>query len=177
MANNYQQATVEPTIPSNLVTEEELELLQECGFDYEEYDNEFYFFTEFGVDGYDHDWSLIFQNIINKPGSTINEVVVKAAETCSKMRPGEFGGWITYITKKNIRGGSIWELEDRFRREEQQTRLSKKLDFIQSVLNVAEADNDVFLDINRSDPEGLAESKKHAKKILIAKNLVESLRE
>jgi len=176
MANNYTSATVEPTFPEGLLTSDELELLGECGFHLDIHDNELYFYVEDGVWD-EHDWVGIFQNAILRSNGEIKEVVVNAAEYCSKMRPGEFGGWVTYITKDKYWCGSTYGLLTKFRKQSKETPFDKKISFITSVLNIAEEDNNVFTDSNSNDAEGLKECKKHAKKIQVAKRLLESLME
>jgi len=50
-----------------------------------------------------YSWGLIIQGILNKPECNgIEDVCVMGAYTCSKMRPGAFGGWVTRITRDNL---------------------------------------------------------------------------
>lgn len=165
MANNYEQATVEPIIPASAVSDFERELLRGFGFASEPGTLEagakaLYFFAEdsvnssyFGdltvgevmaaashgdnlaaalvkelgspeadltIDTFDEgipSWENILQRILRKPECQgIDEIVVMAAYTCSKMRPGEFGGWVTRITRDHIQSEGTRSMLDRMRK-------------------------------------------------------------
>lgn len=65
--------------------------------------------TEEGEDKLDsyimahYSFESIIQGILKKPGcSAIGDVCVMGAFTCSKMRPGEFGGWVMRITRETV---------------------------------------------------------------------------
>jgi hypothetical protein len=139
MANNYTQ----PTIPATLVTDVELDLLSRAGFEVHSYKDsngsclEHYLTVEEGF-VYDFDeWleelyegelkdvqyeniSDIFQAIISRSleseeDEDIDEFVIKGAYTCSKMRPGEFGGFVIRITADNVQEESTETMLERFR--------------------------------------------------------------
>jgi hypothetical protein len=167
MANNYEQATVEPVLPVSAVSDFERELLRGFGFASEPGTLEagvkaLYFFAEdsvnssyFGdltvgdvmeaasrgdslaaalvnelgspeadlaIDTFDEgipSWENILQHILRKPECQgIDEIVVKAAYTCSKMRPGEFGGWVTRITCEHVQSEGTHSMLDRMRKED-----------------------------------------------------------
>jgi hypothetical protein len=61
-----------------------------------------------------YSWELIIQGILNKPECNgIKDVCVMGAYTCSKMRPGAFGGWVTRITRDNVQyAGTFSALQD-----------------------------------------------------------------
>lgn len=121
MANNYTQATVSPTnIPESLFTEKELEQLDYLGFSYQKNrdSDTLYFFVEEGFvesdedeDGIEVNAFKIFQEIITRSLETpavesLRKVVIEGAYTCSKMRPGEFGGFVVRVTKDNVQFSS-----------------------------------------------------------------------
>lgn len=49
----------------------------------------------------DSDWSLIFQDIVRR-SAAVNEIIVTAAWTCTRMRPDGFGGSVMLITADAI---------------------------------------------------------------------------
>lgn len=112
MADNYEQATVEPTIPETAVSEEELSILEQCGFEWVKEHNHLYFYAQDGIND-EEDWIGTFQNILGKTPDT-SSIVVQGAYTCSKMRPGEFGGFLTYITKDNHKFADISDIRTFF---------------------------------------------------------------
>lgn len=64
-------------------------------------------------------WENILQHILQKPEcQDIDEIVVMAAYTCSKMRPGEFGGWVTRITRDRSQSEGTRSMLDRMRKED-----------------------------------------------------------
>ena len=62
-------------------------------------------------------WPDIFQHILNKPGCEIVEIIIEGANTCSKMRQGEFGGWVSRITKTSIQHRNTADLLGQMRDE------------------------------------------------------------
>jgi hypothetical protein len=125
MANNYVQATVEPLIPKVLFTDEDLNTLSENGVDWEDAgDGLLYFFIR---DGFDEDYvEPIFREALKKFDESeedipveedLTEIIIQGAFTCSKMRPGEFGGFVTIITKDGMAGTSTAGQIERLRRE------------------------------------------------------------
>lgn len=116
MANNYSPCTVTPDLPKDLFTEEELESLAAHGFTYHENSNNtLYYYSEEGFseaeDEDDTDPFEVFQRAL-KRSTDIDEIVIEGANYCSKMRPGEFGGYLIRITKDDVQLGSTqWILE------------------------------------------------------------------
>lgn len=82
--------------------------------------------TEEGEDKLDnyimahYSFESIIQGILKKPGcSSIGEVCVMGAFTCSKMRPGEFGGWVMRITRETVQYDGTYGIYRRMQEEEQ----------------------------------------------------------
>lgn len=119
MANNYTQATVYPELSKTLFTEQDLETLQENGFSFDEaHGDELYFYVEEGFD--EDETAHIFQKAIERSKNSdevdpVEEILIEGAFTCSKMRPGEFGGFVLRITEDNVQGGGTGLLIDMFR--------------------------------------------------------------
>lgn len=184
MANNYSQATVSPVLPVALVTDFELILLNEYGFQFETHgsngDTSYYFYVPDGerdsVDDFDLDsieeyskqgdeialelhefilengnndidqyisfqysWISLFQRILNKPGCTIDEIVVQGAYTCDKLRQGEFGGFITRITKFTVQHGGTQAMLIQM---QQEPAFLKALDIVYQLASANCADNE-----------------------------------
>lgn len=119
MANNYTQATVYPEIDKSLITDDEILTLGENGYSFDDLgDSRLYFYVE---EGFDFDETAhIFQEIIKRSQTSeetdpINEIVIEGAFTCSKMRPGEFGGFVARITIDDIQEAGTGLLLDMFR--------------------------------------------------------------
>jgi len=124
MANNYTQATVEPEIHPDLITPEEINELCDNGYNYvtTQY-GDYYFFVEEGF--WLDDTAHIWQNVIKRSKEftpdveviyeEIEEIVVEGAYTCSKMRPGEFGGFVARITEDDVQQAGTGLLLDMFR--------------------------------------------------------------
>ncbi len=130
MSNSYCMATVEPTIPSQLLTELDKQVFKLLGATIEEHDGECYIFFTDGVwlllDNYmdeelseyavtdedkefvksiiENDYSVqeILQVILNRPNINTRTFTVMGSFTCDKMRPGEFGGWVSLVSADNI---------------------------------------------------------------------------
>lgn len=141
MANNYTQATISPTIPTKLLTEVEQEILSLLGFTLHEYNSEeIYIVVEehclMDLEMFDdEEWEQslgqprpaeyvtvfdIFQQVIKRSlesgmDDPVEEVVIKGAFTCSKMRPDEFGGFVVRITKDEVFEGSTDMMLEHFR--------------------------------------------------------------
>ena len=82
--------------------------------------------TEEGEDKLDsyimahYSFESIIQGILKKPGcSYIGEVCVMGANTCSKMRPGEFGGWVMRITRETVKYDDTYTAYRRMQAEEE----------------------------------------------------------
>lgn len=119
MANHYTQATVDPRIPRELISNDDLTALNEQGFSSHHEGGLVYLFVEesfFEFEEHEGKSFLnIFQDICQK--SDIEEIVIQGAYTCSKARPGEFGGFVTRITKDKVQSGDIVDLLEQFRKE------------------------------------------------------------
>lgn len=61
----------------------------------------------------DSGWDKIFQDILRR-SATIDEIVVTAAFTCTKMRPDGFGGSVMLITADAIRYSSTMDMLEAF---------------------------------------------------------------
>jgi len=160
MANNYEQFTVSPLIPTHLVTKLELKILAGFGVNYEKHGSNYYFFSEDTQSGdiielspddltdkdnfvvkqlldyinanadlviefeAGHDIAIdledinrdavswqeitvasVFQSILKKVGAHefINEITIKGAFTCDRLRQDEFGGFVSLITNGSIK--------------------------------------------------------------------------
>lgn len=120
MANNHTQATVYPELHKSLFTQEELDTLGENGFSYDEVNSdELYFYIE---DGFDEDETAhIFQKAIERSKNSdevdpIEEVLIEGAFTCTKMRAGEFGGFVLRITEEDVQGAGTDRLIEMLRK-------------------------------------------------------------
>lgn len=189
MANNYNQATVQPSFPISAVSELEKELLSYLGFSHEiwksDSGNTIYFFSsdyrrdeyeEIDVDmiakyaaqgdaiaidvqnfisqnGSDEaelidyvssnfSWDSLFQHILKKPEChDIEDVCVMGAFTCDKLRPGEFGGWVTRITRDSVQHDGT---HTAFERMQQEDSFLPALDIVYQLAtaNCLDVDND-----------------------------------
>ena len=125
MANNYAPATVYPTIPNNLLTEQEEEILASCGFSIEGD----YVFSEEGFWETLEDLEIetnynnvfeVFQSVIKRSKASeeeedINEIVIEGAFYCSKMRAGEFGGYVVRILEDSFQSANTSDVLQFFR--------------------------------------------------------------
>ena len=114
MANNYTQATVEPTdLSKALFTEEDLHILECSGMEWEDNGDSYYFFaSEFLCEDDDHSRTYIhvFQDSIRRSRGSVKEVVIHGASGCTKMRPGEFGGFVIRITENTFQSATTDEM-------------------------------------------------------------------
>jgi hypothetical protein len=118
MADNYYQATVSPELPAALFNEEELQALEiACGLSCEKIEEDLYFFadTSFAAEGEDNedatvDCLALMQAKLRQldPGA-YPHITIEGAATCSKMWPGEFGGFAHLITRDEVRSMSTWQ--------------------------------------------------------------------
>jgi len=122
MADNYTQATVIPDIPKSALTDKEWGILSASGFTLFEFgDKTVYLVVKEGFildDDYDLDLGDVtalelFHKIIKN--TDIEEIVIEGAYTCSKMRSGEFGGFVTRITKDGVESFGTSQALDRMR--------------------------------------------------------------
>lgn len=118
MANNYYRATLSPDLPANIFSEEELESLSDaCGLKADRDGDDLYFFAEeyFCEEGEDRECSrvncltLLQEKLKLLDANEYPHIVIEGAATCSKMRPGEFGGFALFITREEVRGTSTWQ--------------------------------------------------------------------
>jgi hypothetical protein len=117
MANNYVQATVEPSLPASLFTEAELQSLSfACGLYAERCDDLLYFYAEDSFceihddeDGTRISGPELLQEKLRQLDPVEYPRIVVEGATCSKMRSGEFGGFAFVITRDEIRWMSTWE--------------------------------------------------------------------
>uniref|UniRef100_A0A6M3LRZ7 Uncharacterized protein n=1 Tax=viral metagenome TaxID=1070528 RepID=A0A6M3LRZ7_9ZZZZ len=108
MADNYSQGTVDPEIKKSDLKPEDLEKISEY-ISVEEYDRDgetylYLFSEEYG------DWdelSEVLKNCLKY--LPIDYFTIQIANTCSKMRHGEFGGCALFITKEEIKYCDIWD--------------------------------------------------------------------
>jgi hypothetical protein len=118
MANNYYQATVTPELPAELFSEEDLTSLNTaCGLTTQREGGSLYFFAEESFcergedeDGFGVDCLALFQEkLLRLDSAEYPHIAIEGAATCSKMRPGEFGGFAYLITRDAIRSYTTWQ--------------------------------------------------------------------
>jgi hypothetical protein len=118
MADNYNQATVSPSLPSSHFSDMELQLLAgACGLHCDRCNDALYFFADcfFCEEGEDqHDQRINCTDIFQAKLRELDPVsypyiVIEGAATCSKMRSGEFGGFAYFITRDEVRYMSTWQ--------------------------------------------------------------------
>lgn len=123
MANNYEEATLVPSIPKDKITDAEIAIMDMCGWDSEEDDNgTLYFFCENGMsdfeDADEEDQRMIADDPIwgGRDRIEFTEVLQKVLERwpegrcfqvegcyrCDRMRAGQFGGFAFFVTKDNV---------------------------------------------------------------------------
>lgn len=113
MANNYAPCTLYPDFPEAVCTDERLALLGAAGISYESQHGMVYFYAEDGINDEwedpttgeykEVDWAGPLQEMLKEAG--MPEVVIEGCFYCDKMRPGEFGGYITRITPDRVQYG------------------------------------------------------------------------
>ncbi len=86
-----------------------------------------------------YSWVSLFQRILNKPGCQIDEIVVEGCYFCDKLRQGEFGGWITRITKLNIQYGGTQAMLIQM---QQEPAFLEALDIVYQLASANCADNE-----------------------------------
>jgi hypothetical protein len=107
MANNYSRCTVDPYIPDDLFTEHEVAILEDNGFTIqnEQFPGEgCYVYREEGQ-GDEDQWISVFQTLLKRARGRypeLTEIWVEGDFTCSRMRPGEFGGFAYRITEEVV---------------------------------------------------------------------------
>ena len=120
MANSCEQATVEPTdLGKELFTEDDLRILESSGMEWEDNGDSYYFFApEFLCEGNDQarTYGAVFQKAIRRSRGSVDEIVIKGAWTCSKMRAGEFGGFVIRITENAVESATTHEILELMRK-------------------------------------------------------------
>ncbi len=113
MANNYEQATVYPYLPKLLFSESDLGILESSGFEWEDYEDSYYFFAPECLgedDEQGRSYLQVFQDALRASKEGIKQIVIEGAFTCSKMRQGEFGGFVIRITETELASGSTKDI-------------------------------------------------------------------
>ena len=88
---------------------------------------------------YEYSWVSLFQHILNKPGCQIDEIVVEGCYSCDKLRQGEFGGWITRITKFTVQYGGTQAMLIQM---QQEPAFLEALDIVYQLASANCADNE-----------------------------------
>jgi len=119
VADNYDFATVQPDLPQGWFSEEDLEQLEEFGFEFDRSpaNETIYFYVEEGAMEWGQAYSMFQSKLRQHPEHEIKEIVVECAYTCSRMCPGEFGGWVVRITKDRIDQRSTQDILQQLRKE------------------------------------------------------------
>jgi len=88
---------------------------------------------------FQYSWVSIFQHILNKPGCQIDEIVVEGCYFCDRLRQGEFGGWITRITKFSVQYGGTQAMLIQM---QQEPAFLEALDIVYQLASANCADNE-----------------------------------
>jgi len=129
MAYNFYMATVQPYIPSALITEEDLKVLGLFFSSHERTEDDgsktIYFFSKnFPWAAFDHEeekyyWYTkmvrVFQDIIKRSNGALKYIYLHGAGYCDKMRPDEFNGWILFIEKDSDLYLTTWAIVEELR--------------------------------------------------------------
>ena len=114
MADSYEKATVYPQeLAKSLFNNDDLEILEWSGFEWDDLGESYYFYSpEYLVEDDDQPRTYVdvFQKAIRQSDGLVSEVVIEGAFTCSKMRPGEFGGFVIRITENDVQSGTTADL-------------------------------------------------------------------
>ena len=131
MANNYTQSTVEPYLP---LTARERDMLADCGAYLDKVDGGKYYiyFPEFmgdalvevqvNEDGDEievyEEVEYILQRILKRlDPAEYTHITVQGSWTCDKMRPDNFGGFASLITRDKVESINTWDaLQDMIRK-------------------------------------------------------------
>jgi hypothetical protein len=117
MSDNYNQATISPSLPASLFSEDELETLSiACGLSCETCREHIYLFADssFSEEGDDEEGenvdllALLQAKLRQLDAVEYPHITIHGASTCSKMREDEFGGFAHVITRENVRSVSTW---------------------------------------------------------------------
>ncbi|MDP2203338.1 MAG: hypothetical protein Q8K07_15040 [Methylicorpusculum sp.] len=88
---------------------------------------------------FNYSWPSLFQRILNKSGCTIDEIVVEGVFYCDKLRQGEFGGWITRITRFTVQHGGTQAMLIQM---QQESAFLEALDTVYQLASANCADNE-----------------------------------
>jgi hypothetical protein len=126
MANNYSQGTIQPSVPEKYLTPDIIEDLESFGItcEFTEKDKTYYLFIEFGLDD-EEEAVKVLQSILQKWEKVSKKrryFEIGIANTCDKLRPGEFGGSAIFITPKSIK----WENTYTFLEDNKRNYLKKR---------------------------------------------------
>jgi hypothetical protein len=113
MSDNYEQATLTPSV--KLTDDLRGGLAATCASFEEEGDGLTYVYWEDGPIDIDNTWADVDPEVLERwsghdladilravlaENSDIGLLTMEGASTCSKLRPGEFGGYALYVTRK-----------------------------------------------------------------------------
>lgn len=117
MADYYNECTIEPSIPIELLPQNRLDILCECGIDFEkDGENAYYLFSRTGIEDEDR-LLLLLRKILReqqkKNKKTKPFLKVAMGSSCSKMRPGSFGGVAWFVTPKRTSWFSTFSFLDK----------------------------------------------------------------
>ena len=107
MSDGKMQATVSPKLPQFVCSVERLAVLARAGFSFEADAGGVYFFVKEELsdfDGENHDDDIPWRETLQamRDEADLAELIVEGAYTHTKMRPGEFGGFVFYFTKHGV---------------------------------------------------------------------------
>ena len=114
MADYYTAMTVAPSIPSDLLSEDNLEFLSTYGiYPADDIDGLIYLSAEeYNPEGWpldgdeantEDDLEAFFQALVGMSDGRVPWVSFELAYTCSKMRPEAFGGAAVFITADDVK--------------------------------------------------------------------------
>src|SRR5262249_12867302 len=111
-----------PDLPAHLFSESERDALAACGLSHECEGGTIYFFADefFREEDHGEDDDGRIVNCVTLLQSKLKlldpadtpHIVIEGAATCSKMRPGEFGGFAYFITREEVRFFATWQWVD-----------------------------------------------------------------
>lgn len=113
MADYYTQMTMQPEVPSDLLTEAEKDFLANFGIYGEELPHRktvYLYAEQYNVDGWDEEEREVeeqelidlCQALIKSSSGRLKFISMELAYTCSKMRPEAFGGSAYFITAEEF---------------------------------------------------------------------------
>lgn len=122
MSDGSMQATVSPNLPQHVCTVERIEVLARAGFSFQCEGDSLYFFVREDLkdfDGEHHDVEIPWRETLQLMRDEANhsELIVEGAYTHTKMRPGEFGGFVYYFTKHGVQESNTRSMLEGFAAE------------------------------------------------------------